>query len=176
MRGWPKDRYARRQVGDAPRVELVPGLSRLELAGFVRQRLYDDRDYARLRRTEWRRRATLAWACSTLASATATVILGLASLGTWASVGFVLSALVTTINAVEPFFNWRSRWVGAEKALASWHRIEESLALYVANTPETDIEPARVLEYDRSRQKVWSDFSGDWLSARRGTTERSDGS
>lgn len=128
MRGWPKDRYARRQVGEAPTVDLCPACPDWS-SGFVGQRLYDDRDYARIRRTEWRRKATLAWACSTLASAIATVILGLADLGTWASIGFVLSAWVTTINAVEPFFNWRSRWVGAEKALASWHRIEESLAL-----------------------------------------------
>ena len=34
----------------------------------------------------------------------------------WSGLGFSLVALVTVINAVEPFFNWRSRWVLMEEA------------------------------------------------------------
>ncbi|KRF23787.1 SLATT domain-containing protein [Phycicoccus sp. Soil803] len=162
-----KDKFVNRQIGEQPTVPLVSGLSELELASLVRGRLYGDKDYARSRRTEWRAKATTAWAASTLASAVATVILGLAELGTWASIGFVLSALVTTLNAVEPFFNWRSRWVGAEEALHNWHRIEESLALYVARTPADQVSTEHILEFDDARQRIWDDFSGEWLAARR---------
>lgn len=172
MRVWSEDKGARRQIGEPPTSELVSNLDTRELARFIRQRLYDDRDYARIRRTDWRRKSTITWGCATLASAAATVILGLADLGTLASIGFVLSALVTSINAVEPFFNWRSRWVGAEEALASWHRIEESLALYVASTPEAELDRDQVVAYDREREIIWRTFAKDWLAARRGSTDQ----
>lgn len=78
-----------------------------------------------------------------------------------------MSALVTAITALEPFFNFRSRWISADEALARWHRSEEELTLYVASRPEHELTTAEVLRFDDMRRDEWVRFSQDWLTGRR---------
>ncbi|MGG7509971.1 SLATT domain-containing protein [Plantibacter sp. YIM 135249] len=132
----------------------------------VRQRFYEDRDYSRWRRKSWSRSATIVRFLILILSATATVLLGLATLDGFAALGFICSALVTTASAIEPYFNWRSRWVMAEEALAEWHKLEEDLAIYVASTPATNLDFNTILNYDKQRRAVWNTFSGQWIEQR----------
>jgi hypothetical protein len=148
----------------------------MELAAFVRQRLYDDRDYARGRRTEWRLGAVTLRLLTVGLGAAATVTLGLANLDTKAAVGFALTAIATVLGGLEAFFNWRSRWVAAEEALASWHHIEENLALYVSALPNEDLEKDEILAFDRERRAVWSNFSRTWIQERKGGAAIAEGS
>lgn len=97
----------------------------------------------------------------------ATILLGLSELTGMAAWGFALSALVTLVTALEPFFNFRSRWVSADEALARWHRAEEELTLYAATRPESKLDVHDVIEFDQIRREEWSRFSQDWLSDRR---------
>lgn len=103
-------------------------------------------------------------------SATATVILGLAELTGPAQWGFIFSALVTTLGAIEPFFNWRSRWVLAEEALAKWHRIDDDLSMYVAVTDKSDLDPKRIMAFHEDYCRVWEQFSNQWLDQRKQTS------
>lgn len=146
---------------------LVPGRTAMELAELVRSRLSNDRDYAQRRRRTWQSKASTTHLLTLGLSAAATVILGIADLDPLATVGFVLSALVTTVGAVEPFFNWRSRWVLAEEALAAWYRLDDELNNYVSSTNEQDIDKATIIDIDKRRQAIWDRFSQQWLQERR---------
>lgn len=105
-------------------------------------------------------------------SAAGTVILGLAELSGPAQLGFIFSALVTTLGAIEPFFNWRSRWVSAEEALAKWHRIEEDLTIYIAQTPFRRLDTDKILGFHDEYCRTWEQFSDQWLDQRRSTPSR----
>lgn len=150
-----------------PTLELVAGLSPFELAAQVRRHIYDAESYARWRRKSWRAMASGTHVAGLVLSAAATVILGLAELEGPAQFGFIFSALVTTLGAIEPFFNWRSRWVLAEEALAKWHRIEEDLAIYVADTEQNNLDRAKIMTFYKSYCLVWDEFSNQWLEQRR---------
>jgi hypothetical protein len=45
-----------------------------------------------------------------------TIILGLQQLNFWTGLAFSFVAVGTLVSAVEPFFNWRSRWILMEEA------------------------------------------------------------
>lgn len=156
-----------------PTHPLAAGLGTFDLAEMVRTRLYEDRAYARWRRKTWRRQASVTRLATLACSATATILIGLSGTNdvTLKNVGFVFSALVTTVAAIEPYFNWRSRWVMSEEALGRWHEIEESLSLYVAETQEADLDRERILAFDRSRREVWSAFNQQWIEQRRASPE-----
>ena len=153
---------------DAPRApELATELSPLELANSVRSQFYKDRNFLRMKRRRWAIGAIAIRVLALGLSGAATILLGLSELSGPAAWGFALSAVVTLVTALEPFFNFRSRWVSADEALARWHRAEEELALYVATTPENAIERAKVVAFDDVRRDEWARFSQDWLLGRR---------
>lgn len=156
-----------------PKYPLAAGLSSVELATRIRANIYDAKTYARWRRKSWRIMASGTHLLGLGLSAAATVILGLAELSGPAQWGFIFSALVTTAGAIEPFFNWRSRWVLAEEALAKWHRLDEDLTMYVADTEEQDLDRARILSYHEKYCTVWEQLSRQWLEQRRGAATTS---
>jgi hypothetical protein len=143
------------------------GMTPVELAQYVQKRLEGAREYTRQQRRTWRGLATATHLSTLAISATATIVLGFAVLDVWGSIGFALSAIVTTATAIEPFYNWRSRWVLAEEALAEWYRIEERLTMFVAATPESELTKAHILEFDAQFDKTWSTFNKQWLRSRR---------
>ncbi|MHC6219481.1 SLATT domain-containing protein [Arthrobacter sp. MMS24-S77] len=153
-----------------PTHALAAGLSAFDLADRVRTNLYSAKTYARWRRKSWRIMASGTHILGLALSATATVILGLAELTGPAQWGFIFSALVTTLGAIEPFFNWRSRWVLAEEALANWHRIDEDLTMYVAETDENDLDRGRIMGFHDEYCRVWEQFNNQWLEQRRART------
>jgi TRAP-type mannitol/chloroaromatic compound transport system permease large subunit len=150
-----------------PTHPLQPGMTTIQLAALIRSRFYEDRQWARDRRGVWSARSTLLRILMFVLSVLGIIFLGIAVLDGFAIAGFVCTAVATAVAALEGFFNWRSRWVAADAALASWHDLEESLFLYVASTPEADLEVESLLAFDRKRRTVWSEMSGTWLSERR---------
>lgn len=146
---------------------LTPAMSALDMAELVRGRLVADRSYARQQRRTWRALASVTKLLTLLLSAAATVILGIAQLDGLAQVGFVMSALVTTASAIEPYFNWRSRWVLAEEALHTWYQLEEDLTNLVARRDAQSLDREEVLAIDAKRQEAWDRFGEQWLRERR---------
>lgn len=151
-----------------PSVALVAGLSSVELAAMLRGRLYDDKHWARDRREVWSARSSFVHFLTFSLAVLAIVFLGIAKLDGFAVVGFICTTVGTTVAGVESFFNWRSRWIAADAALAGWHDIEERLALYVASTAEASLDNAQLLAFDVERRAVWSEMSQTWLDERRG--------
>lgn len=161
------NRADRQPPSQEPTHPLAAGLNPFELAERIRESLYEAKDYARWRRKSWRALSSGTHLLVLVFSATATIILGLAELNGLAQWGFIFSALVTTLGSVEPFFNWRSRWVLAEEALSKWHRIEEDLTIYVAETKKDGLDEAHILTFYDQYCQVWNQFSNQWLEQRR---------
>jgi hypothetical protein len=100
-------------------------------------------------------------------SGASTIILGLQNLDGWTAVGFSLVALVTIVNALEPFFAWRSRWVLMEEAQYRFYRLRDNLLYYMAATPPVELAPDRLKEFFDQYQQIWDHLSERWLEYRR---------
>jgi hypothetical protein len=100
-------------------------------------------------------------------SAASTVILGLQDLDFWASLGFSLVALSTVVAAVEPFFNWRSRWVLMEEAQYELRRIRDELDYLLATHGDGELRSEDIEPFFQRCQQVWRQTSTRWLDQRR---------
>jgi len=77
-------------------------------------------------------------------SAAATIILGLVELTKPVAAAFILTALVTLLNALEAYFNFRSRWIIMEEGQARFHRLKDDLEFALTTSspgglPEPDL-------------------------------------
>lgn len=100
-------------------------------------------------------------------SVASTIILGLQKLTGWAGFAFALVATVTAVNALEPFFAWRSRWVLMEKMQNRFYRLRDELSYYIAVTQPDRIDGARVRQMFDEYQQVWEEASDRWMEYRR---------
>ncbi len=123
--------------------------------------------YTRRRRSRFGRFATVTHLSTLTLSATSTVILGLQELTLWASIAFSLVALTTLFGAVEPFFNWRSRWVLMEDMTGQLLRLKSDLQYFLVRTPPGQIHDADLDGYFTRLQLIWEENSRNWVAARR---------
>jgi hypothetical protein len=100
-------------------------------------------------------------------SAASTVILGLQDLGFWAGLGFSLVALSTVVAAVEPFFNWRSRWILIGDTQYQLRRIRDELDFLLATHDDQGLQRKDVEPFFERTQAVWRQTSTRWLDERR---------
>jgi hypothetical protein len=147
--------------------EMAAGLSPHEAAAQLRDWTINANNYSRSRKAEFRGLSSGVKLLSLALSGSATIILGLQHLSFWAGLGFSLVALLTVVNAVEPFFNWRSRWVLAEEAQHRFYRIQEDLEYLVATRPKEDLRIEDLAEFYKRYQDAWSNFADKWLEHRR---------
>ena len=97
-----------------------------------------------------------------------TIILGLQQLNFWTGLAFSFVAVATLVSAVEPFFNWRSRWILMEEAPYRLQRIRDELEYYLLKTPVADVALDDLDPFFERLQGVWTDTSERWLAYRRG--------
>ncbi|WP_227025865.1 DUF4231 domain-containing protein [Streptomyces fodineus] len=143
------------------------GLSPRETAALLLDKIRAGNDYARSKKQRFRRSASVIKMLTLTLSAASTIILGLQSLNTWAGLAFALVALVTLLGAVEPFFNWRSRWVLMEEAQHRFQRLADDLEYLAASTAADDLTYDHLAEIFDSYQTIWDDLSRTWLEHRR---------
>ena len=143
------------------------GLSPYDTALQLRTWTLSANGYSRGRKTRFRLFSTGTKVLSLVLSGAATIILGLQNLTFWAGLGFSLVALTTTINAVEPFFNWRSRWVLAEEAQHKFYRLQEDLEYLVATRQPEELRAEDLERLYARYQEIWNHFAGEWLEHRR---------
>ncbi len=147
--------------------EIPVGLSPYEVAVQLRGRIQNALDYMQIRKKRFRVFSSGIKLLSLALSASATIILGLQNLSLWAGLGFSLVALVTVINAIEPFFNWRSRWVLAEEAQYRFYRVRDDLEYLVATRPKEELQMEDLADLYGRYQENWKYFSEEWLENRR---------
>jgi len=105
---------------------------------------------------------------SLVLAVTSTIILGLQHLNFWTGLAFSLVAVGTLVSAVEPFFNWRSRWILMEEAQYKLQRIRDELEYHLLKTPAANVALDDLDPFFERLQGVWTDTSERSLAYRRG--------
>lgn len=130
-------------------------------------RIAESISYTRHRRGFFRRWASAIRIATVGLSAAATVILGLQDLDAWTGLAFSLTALVTALSALEPFFNFRSIWVLLEEAQAQHHRLQDDLKFYLSHTTNDTLDRTVLEGFHLRFQAIWTDMESKWLQERR---------
>ena len=151
----------------------------LELAGreadiplreaFLRFRdlVSSDMDWADSRKARFRMRASCAKAAALTLTGASTVVLGIPAIPGRAAIALPMVALVTLISALEPFFNWRSRWVLMEETQYRLNRIRDEMDYYLVTTPAADLDRDRLHGFFTEQQDIWHDVSRQWVEFRK---------
>ncbi len=147
--------------------DMPTGLSPYQTAVQLRAWTLSANGYSRGRKVRFRLLSTATRLVSLVLSGAATIILGLQNLTFWAGLGFSMVALTTVINAVEPFFNWRSRWVLAEEAQHGFYRLQEDLEFLVATQQREELKPEDMDKLYVRYRSIWDNFAEKWLESRR---------
>jgi hypothetical protein len=143
------------------------GLTPVELAGDLLSRIDEGNAYARLRKQRFRWRSAAVRVASLVLSGVSTVILGLQNLDFWTGLGFSLVAVATVVNALEPFFAWRARWVLMEETQYRFLRLRDDLTYYLASTRPEDVQQPRIAAMYEQYQQIWDLIGQRWLDSRR---------
>lgn len=140
--------------------------SPLEVALKLREDINKGNGYARRKKHSFRNAASTVKLISLALSAASTIILGLQNLAFWAGLAFSFVAVTTVINAVEPFFNWRSRWILMEEMQYRFRRLRDDLDYYLSKTQESNIKIEDLDQFFHIYQELWNDVSKRWLEQR----------
>ena len=122
------------------------------------------------KRHRFQRYATKIQLATILFSGAISLCLGidLISLQPWLKrVAFTLGVIVTVLNALEPYFNYRALWIAHEEAKYMMHRLRENLDFYLKGLEHEPVDPQKVLDFQRQYQEIWDRVSAEWLARRR---------
>ncbi|MFE9635840.1 SLATT domain-containing protein [Streptomyces sp. NPDC006463] len=143
------------------------GPSPREAADLLLDKIRQGNGYARGKKKRFGRSASITKVATLVLSAGSTVILGLQNLNAWTGLALACVALVTLLGAVEPFFNWRSRWVLMEEAQYRFRRLADELEYLVASTAADELTFDQLGEIFGRYQAIWDDLGRTWLAHRR---------
>ena len=87
-------------------------------------------------------------------------------------VAFTLGAIVTVLNALEPFFNFRSLWVEHEEAVYRLYRLQDDFTFYLKGKQPKDLSQEKLEEFNQKYGQIWVDVSRRWLALRRSDDKR----
>ncbi len=143
------------------------GLPPYQVAVRLRDDVVEGIAWARARKARFRRSASIVKVASLTMAVAATVILGVRDLDFWSGLAFALIAVSTAVTAIEPFFNWRSRWVLMEETQYRLTRIRDELNYVLLRTPPQHLRFDDVDQFFARTQEIWKDTSQRWLEYRR---------
>jgi hypothetical protein len=126
-----------------------------------------DMDWADSRKSRFRLRASCAKVAALALTAASTVVLGISAIPGRAAIALPMVALVALISALEPFFNWRARWVLMEETRYRLNRIRDEMDYYLVTTPAADLDRDRLHGFFTDQQDVWQDASRQWVEFRK---------
>ena len=126
-----------------------------------------DMDWADSRKARFRRSASRARIVTLALTAASTVVLGIQAIPNRTAIALPMVALVTLISALEPFFNWRSRWVLMEETQYRLNRIRDEMDYYIVTTPTSGLDRGRLHKFFTDQQDVWNDVSRRWIEVRK---------
>jgi len=126
-----------------------------------------DMDWADSRKTRFRARASWAKITTLALTAASTVVLGIPAIPNRTAIALPMVALVTLISGLEPFFNWRSRWVLMEETQYRLNRIRDEMDYYLVTTSIEDLDRNRLHRFFTDQQDIWNDVSRRWIEFRK---------
>lgn len=121
-------------------------------------------------RQDNRRKASLIKLTGTFCSATATILLGLKVPNLesqFRDIAFILTALITLLSALEPFFNFRALWVEHEVALWKFYRLRHKIEFYLAGNEPEKMSADEISSFHAEFQTIWDDLSQSWINYRK---------
>jgi hypothetical protein len=118
-------------------------------------------------KVRFRTRASRTRIATLALTAGSTVVLGIPAIPHQTAIALPMVALVTLIGGLEPYFNWRSRWVLMEETQYLLNRIRDEMDYYLVITPEADISQDRLDKFFKAQQEIWSDVSRRWIEFRK---------
>jgi hypothetical protein len=128
-------------------------------------------DSALVMRDRNRGRARLIYVMTVVLSTIATILLGVqvdVATGTeFKRYAFIIGAIVTLLNALDPFFNYRSSWTAYDQALADFYRIRTLLEYDLTGTNAAQLDPVKLDQYRDAHQAVWDRVQKIWRESRR---------
>jgi len=137
------------------------------LALRMREQIDADIAWTNLRRRRFRRRSSTLKGLSLGLTSGSVVILGLQNLSFWASLALGMIGLVTVLNAVEPFANWRARWVVMEETQYELIKVRDRLDFHLLSTDPANLNTASLNEFFNEWQSIWAASTRQWLEHRR---------
>ena len=132
-----------------------------------RDQVSADMDWADSRKARFRARASYAKVVALALTAASTVVLGIPAIPDRTAIALPMVALVGLLSALEPFFNWRSRWVLMEEAQYRLNRIRDEMDYYQVATPAADLDRERLHRFFVEHQNTWNDVSRRWIEFRK---------
>jgi hypothetical protein len=141
-----------------------------EKVDFLKAKVNDALQRARTNRQSNRRKASYIKVFITVLSGAATVLLGLQIPNLeplFRDIAFIFTALLTVLNALEPFFNFRALWVEHEIALWKFYRLQDKIEYYLAGTTPDLINIDRINGFYNEYQNIWDDLSKSWIGYRK---------
>jgi hypothetical protein len=64
-------------------------------------------------------------------------------------------AVVTTVNTLEPFYAWRSRWVLMEEAQYKFYRLRDEVTYYIGASQPDQLDESRIRNmFDEYQQNL----------------------
>ena len=111
------------------------------------------------RRNENRKKASAIKVITIVCSGLITVLLGLQIEGTeqyFKGIALSLGAIVTILNALEPFFNYRALWVSYEEAVADIYRLKTDMVFHLTGKPLELISVEKLQEFLAREQDIWA--------------------
>ncbi|GLY35278.1 hypothetical protein Amsp01_013020 [Amycolatopsis sp. NBRC 101858] len=136
------------------------------LLGF-RDLVSADMDWCNIRKSRFRRNASVVRIAVLVLTAASTVVLGIQEIPARASIALPMVALVTVLGGLETFFSWRSRWVLMEETRYRFNRLRDDMDYYIVATPTAELSRHRLQEFFDQHQATWSDASRQWVEFRR---------
>ena len=132
-----------------------------------RDQVSADMEWADSRKTRFRKRAARAKVATLALTAGSTVVLGIPAIPNRAALALPMVALVTLVTALEPYFNWRSRWVLMEETQYRLNRIRDEMDYYLVTTPADQLDRDRLGHFFKAQQDIWRDVSRRWIEFRK---------
>lgn len=153
---------------------IYPQSSAAEKAELMRRMVDNSISHAQHNRQHYRKRASLVRISTILASTLVTVLLGLQIAGFevyFKQIAFVLGALVTLLNALEPFFNFRALWVEHEQALAGFYALKNDLDFYLSGVKPEELDLTALDKVRERHGLIWGQLSKSWIEHRKNATK-----
>ena len=117
-----------------------------------------------------RRKAALISVTAIIFSGAATILLGLSASGFeiyFKNIAFALTAIVTMLSAMEPFFNYRALWVEHEQAAAKFYRLLDAVNYYKLGKGPQQCHCETVDAFFMEYQQIWQELSDAWIKERK---------
>lgn len=128
-------------------------------------------EYVDKKTRENKSRATTVRMATLSLSGLATLFLGLKLGGGFqeiaVSVAFALTAIVTFLNALEPFFNFRALWVEHESAEAKFKKLYDDFRFYREGKKPEAMESAAIEQFYARYAEAWAELNEAWSRERK---------